>query len=58
MSKSPHVVDGEASESDSEIEVAKSPVSKIKRETNKDRYFVQYLNFYQQKLKKEPYYLS
>lgn len=28
MSKNAHVVDGEASESDSEVELAKSPVSK------------------------------
>lgn len=29
MSKTAHVVDGEASESDSEIEIGKSPVSKL-----------------------------
>lgn len=58
MSKSAHVVDGEASESDSEIEVAKSPVSNIKEKLIKTDILSNYLNFYQQKLKKEPYYLS
>lgn len=33
MSKSAHVVDGEASESDSELEVGKSPVSLSKQNT-------------------------